>query len=210
MIIIWLLSGIAAVTLAFFIPPNSPELWPSLNVAMIPAVLYILALGFFTLRSPITLKARIIAWVSIALVGIATYVSWTGMDAQSHWQHNQLLKIQTVITRGALLSVAPPLELNTLKEYHKQGSKKKESLGQIFQRQNNGVTVGANLYKAFNTGDSTSIVIKSLSDNEVVLLGLHPFSRGRNPDFKNYNGNVGMVQELFTLTEKGIVYESEN
>jgi hypothetical protein len=210
MIIIWLLSGIAAVTLAFFIPPNSSELWPSLNMAIIPAALYILALGFFTLRSPITLKARIIAWGMIALVGGATYSTWTGMDAQSHWQLNQLRKIYTVITRGILQTFAPTYELNALEEYHKQGLKKKESLGQIFQRQNTSATVGTNIYKSENPEDSTSIVIKSLSDNEVILLGLHAYSKGRNPDFKNYNGKVGMVQERFTLTEKGIVYESEN
>jgi hypothetical protein len=210
MIIIWLLTGIAAVTLAFFIPPNSPELWPSLNMAIIPVVIYILALALFTLRSPITLKARIISWVSIALVGAATYSSWTGMDSQSHWQHNELQKIRTVIDRGIILSFAPRYELNALKDYHKQGLKKKESLGHIFQRQNNGATIGTNIYKSELPDDSTSIVLKSLSDNEVVLLGLHAFSKGRNPDFKNYSGKVGKVQERFTLTEKGIVYESEN
>jgi hypothetical protein len=210
MIIIWLLSGIAVVSLAFFIPPNSPELWPSLNMAAIPIVLYLLALGLYTLRSPITLKARIIAWVSILLVGAAMGFSWTGMEDQSHWQHNQLLKIHSVITRGILLSTVPPYELNALQEYHKQGSKKKESLGQIFQRQNNGASTGTNIYKAEIPMDSTSIVIKSLADNEVVLLGLHAYSKGRNPEFKNYNGKTGRVQERYTLTEKGIVYESEN
>ncbi len=210
MIIIWLLGGIAAVTIAFFIPPTSSELWPSINAAAIPVILYVLALGFYTLRSPITRTARIIAWISIALVGAATYTAWSTMDSLSHWQHDQLLRIHTVITRGILQTFAPRYELNALEEFHKQRVKKRESLGHIFQRQNNGATLGSNIYKAESSEDSTAIVVRSLSDNEVVLVGSHTYSRGRNPDFKNVNGKIGVVQERFTLTEKGIVYESEN
>ena len=210
MIIIWLLGGIAAVTLAFFIPPNSTELWPSLNAAAIPVVLYILALAFYTLRSPITRKARIVAWVSIVLVGGATYSHWMGMNKTTHWQHDQLLTIHSVIIRGILQAHAPRLELDALEAYHKQGSKKKESLAQVFQDKNNGATVGTNLYKPEFPEDSTSIVVRSLTDNEIVLLGLHTYSKGRKADFKNYNGRVGKVQERFTLTEKGVTYESEN
>jgi hypothetical protein len=179
-------------------------------MAAIPVILYVLALAFYTLRSPITRRARIIAWVSILLVGGATYSSWTGMNNTTHWQHDQLLRIHSVIVRGILFAKAPGYELSALEEYHKQGAKKKESLGHIFQRQNNGAGVGADIYKKDDPRDSTAIVVRSLSDNEVVLLGLHAYSKGRNPEFKNANGKTGMVQEKFTLTEKGIVYESEN
>ena len=167
MIIIWLLSGIVVVTLAFFIPPNSPELWPSLNLAVIPVILYILALGFFTLRSPITLKARIIAWVSIALVGMASFFSWSGIDTQSHWQHNQLLKIHSVIIRSILRTYAPQYELNALNDYYQQGSKKKESLGQIFQRKNNSATVGTNIYKS-----ETPEIALRLSSSRFLIMKL--------------------------------------
>ena len=210
MLIIWLLGGIAAVTLAFFIPPNSPELWPALNAAAIPVVIYILALAFYTLRSPITRKARIISWIAIVVVGGAVYSHWTGMSAQTHWQHDQLLRIQAVIVRGIIKANAPRYEANALAAYYQQHGKRKETLGQVFQRLNNGARVGMNLYKQESPADSISIVVRSLSDNEVVLLGIHPYSRGRSPDFANYNGRKGMIQERFTLTEKGVTYESEN
>jgi len=210
MIIIWLLGGIAAVTIAFFIPSNSPELWPALNAAAIPVVLYLAALAFYTLRPPITKKARIIAWVSIILVGGATISHWTGMKAQSHWQHDQLLKIHSVIIRGILNAYGPRSELDALAEYHQQGSKKKETLGHIFQRKNNNATIGSNVHKAEFAQDSISIVVQSVSDNEVVLIGSHPFGKGRNPEFKNLNGKMGLIEERFTLTEKGVTYESEN
>ena len=210
MIIVWLLAGIAAVSVAFFIPANSPELWPSLNAAAIPMVLYILALAFYTLRSPITRKARIIAWVSIFLVGGATYTMWSEMNSLSHYQHNKLLQIHSVIIRGILLARVPTIQLITLEAYHSQGSKKKETLAQVFQRLNDGAADGANIYKPESPGDSLSIVVQSLSENQVVLLGLHAYSKGRNPEFKNYSGRTGLVQEKYTLTEKGIAHESEN
>ncbi|RPI02270.1 MAG: hypothetical protein EHM64_14260 [Ignavibacteriae bacterium] len=210
MIIIWLLGGIAAVTIAFFVPSNSPELWPSLNMAMIPAALYILALSFYTLRSPITRTARIVSWVIIVLIGGAMYSSWTGMEVQSRWQHNQLLKIHSAITRGLLQSYAQPAALSALKEYYQQGKTKKESLGKVFQRLNPGAAAGSKIQAADMPQDSSSIVVKSIAENEVVLLGRHQYSNGRNPDFKNYNGKTGKVQERFTLTEKGVSYESEN
>jgi hypothetical protein len=210
MIVVWLLVGIVAVSVAFFIPPNSPELWPALNAAAIPVIVYILALAFYTLRSPITRKARIIAWVSILLVGGASYTSWTGMNKQSHWQHDKLLQIHAVIYRGVLQARVPENHLKTLEAYHSQGSRKKETLAQVFQRLNEGAAVGTNIYKPEMPNDSLSIVVQSLSENQVVLLGLHAYSKGRNPEFKNYGGRTGMIQEKYTLTEKGIVYESEN
>ncbi len=210
MIIIWLLGGIAAVTLAFFIPPNSTDLWPSLNAAAIPVILYIVALALYTLRSPISRKSRITAWVAIVLVGGATSVHWTGMETTTHWQHDQLLRIQSVIVRGILLARAPRIELDALEAYYKQPSKKHESLVRVFQNRNGGATVGTNIYKPESPEDSTSIVVESLSDDKIVLLGLHAFAGGRNPDFKNYDGRVGKIQERFTLTEKGITYDSEN
>lgn len=211
MIIVWLLVGIVAVSVAFFIPPNSPELWPALNTAAIPVIVYILALAFYTLRSPITRKARIIAWVSIILVGGATYTSWSEMNGLSHYQRNQLMKIHTVIVRGIMHAFIPTPQLDALEVYHKQGLKKKESLAQVFQRLNDGAKIGANIYKPQWAGDTTiSITVQSLSENEVVLVGLHSYGRGRKVDFKNYNGRVGMIQEKYTLTEKGITHESEN
>ncbi len=211
MIIVWLLAGIVAVSVAFFVPANSSELWPALSAAAIPVVVYVLALAFYTLRSPITRKARIIAWISVLLVGGATYTSWSEMNALSHYQHNKLLEIHAVINRGIMMYYIPKWQLAALESYYKQGPNKKESLAQVFQRLNNGAKIGANIYKPQWDGDTTiSIVVRTMSDNEVVLMGLHSYGKGRKVDFRNYNGRVGLIQEKFILTEKGLTHESEN
>jgi hypothetical protein len=210
MIMVWLLAGIAAVSIAFFIPPNSPELWPSLNAAAIPVVVYVVALAFYTLRSPITRRARTIAWIFICLVGGASYSSWTGLNETTHWQRDKLLQIHSVIVRGILAARAPSNLLRTLEVYHSQAPQKKETIAQVFQRLNERAGVGTNIYKPEFPTDSLSIIVQSLTENEVVLVGLHSYSKGRNPQFGNYGGRIGKVQEKYILTEKGIEYESEN
>jgi len=210
MIVLWLLTGIAAVSVAYFLPGNSPELWPGLNAAAIPLILYLLALFFYTLRNPITRKARIIAWAAILLVGAADAWSWVGMDEETHWQHDQLIRIREVIVRGIMQSQIPDALLKTLETYYQQGPQKKETLLQVFQRLNQHVTVGTNLHKPDFAGDSLAYIVRSLSDNQIVVLGLHTYCTGKRADFKNYNGLTGMVQVKCTLTEKGLTYESEN
>lgn len=210
MIVLWLVAGIVAVTIAFFLPGNSPELWPGLNAAAIPLIVYLLALPIYTLRTPITFKARIIVWVAVLLVGAADFWSWTGMDRQSHWQHDQLLRINQVIVRGIMQAQIPDPLLKTLETYHRQGAKKKESLAKVFQRLNDGATVGTDIHKPDFPSDNLRYVVQSLSDNQIVITGLHAFCAGRKPDFKNYSGRTGLVQEKYMLTEKGVTYESEN
>jgi hypothetical protein len=207
---VWLLVGIVAVSVTFFIPPNSPELWPALNTAAIPVIVYILALAFYTLRSPITRKARIIAWISILLVGGATYTSWSEMNELSHYQRNKLLQIHSVIVRGIMGTFIPNSQLDVLEAYYKQGSNRKESLARVFERLNDGAKIGTNISRPEYTDNSISIIVQSLSDNEIVLLGLHSYGKGRKADFKNYGGKAGLIQEKYILTEKGITHESEN
>jgi hypothetical protein len=44
----------------------------------------------------------------------------------------------------------------------------------------------------------------------IELLSQETYVKGRDPQFKNHNGQVGMIQEKIILTEKGITYVPEN
>ncbi len=210
MIVLWLLVGIASVSIAFFIPANSPDVWPGLNAAAIPLAVYLIALVFTTLRSPISVKARIIAWTIVLVVGAANVWSWVGWDSESHWQHAQLLRIREVIVRGIMQTQVPDPLLKTLEAYHAQGGKKKESLAQVFRRLNDHATVGTDLRKPDTPGDSLSYVVQTLANDTIVVIGEHAYCTGKDPAFRNRNGRTGMVQARCTLTEKGVTYESEN
>jgi hypothetical protein len=70
--------------------------------------------------------------------------------------------------------------------------------------------VGINIYKSDFEGDSLKTFIQSLEPRRVVLVSQETYVNGRDPEFKNYNGQKGMIQEKCTLTEQGLNYESEN
>jgi hypothetical protein len=211
MMLRWLVTGTVLLAAAFFLPGISTEHWVNLNVAGVTAAVYVLALLFYTLRDPISRRALIAAWVvSIAvLASIATM--WTGMDATAHWQKDQLLNIKQVISRGFITAEVPFEKLlPAFEAYHKQGPKKKETLGQVFRRLNPDATIGANIYQSRWEGDSLSVFVHALSDSVIVLVAQEAYVAGRQPAFPNYNGRTGMVQETFTLTPSGIRHESEN
>ena len=210
MMILWLLGGIVIVTVAFFLPGQNAELWSQINSAGLAGALYILALVVFTTRTPFPKKQRIVAWICTAVLGGAMMVWWTGMDSTSHWQRDRLREIRGVISRGVIQGVVPRTLIQSLEFYHKQGSKKKETLGQIFRKLNPQDLPGSNVYVATSPSDSLSVIVQTLESDRVILVAQEAYVPGRNAEFINYDGRLGRVQERFTLTEKGVSHESEN
>jgi hypothetical protein len=70
--------------------------------------------------------------------------------------------------------------------------------------------VGANIRKSEWKGDERQVIVTKLEPAVIELLSQETYVKGRDPQFKNHNGQVGMIQEKFILTEKGITYVSEN
>ena len=124
------------------------------------------------------------------------------------------MEIHTMITNGILQDeLYTPLQ-KTLAAYYGQPGKKKETLGHVFQRLYPSGKIGENIHNVHQPDpkgdDSLRVVVTTVSDNEIGLVGYHYYSRGRNKEFKNYNGRFGFVQAKAVLTEKGVRYESEN
>jgi len=210
MILLWLLLGICVVTAAFFIPGNPPEVWPNLNAAGIAALLYIIALIIYTARKPFSRKAQIIVGCCSAVFLGGLAVHWTGMDETTHWQKQTLLKIREIISRGIVQAEVPDSLMEVLDEFHHQPKAEKATLAQIFRKHFPNAEVGSNIRKLQSEGDSLFVFVSALSDTHIVLIAQETFVKGRAATFKNLNGKTGMVQERFTLTAKGMHYESEN
>lgn len=208
--LVWLVVGVTLVTLGFLFGFDEKELWLSLNTAGIVTSVYLIALLFYALRKPLPLKTRVKVGIFSALVLVAIASTWIGQQEQARWQKATLLNIRGVIGRGIMLYQIPEPLLQTLETYHQQGAKRKESLGQVFQRLNPGAAVGLNIHKRGFPTDSLEVFVQSLNDRRIVLVGQEAFVKGKNPQFKNYDGRTGMIQEAFMLTEKGIVHESQN
>jgi hypothetical protein len=209
MVVIWLLIGISVVTAAFFLPGNSVEAWPALNLAGIATLIYLLVLLLYTLRPPIPRKKIVISWILSLAVMVAIGFSWTGMERTTKWQRSQLSKIHTVIVRGIVLAEIPQL-LGIVGQYHAQASGKKASLLELFKRKYPETALGANIYKPQSESDSLKVFVSAFSDNEITLIAHFPYAKGRDANYVSYTGRKGSVQEKFILTEKGVHHESEN
>jgi len=209
-IFIYLVGGIILVSSAFFIPAHSTELWPQFYAAGIAAIIYLIALLLYAVRKPVSIKACIVAIACFLITLSALIFSSIQMDKQSHWQADKLMQIRGTIGRGVMMNKMPPPLFKTLKVFHEQGSIKKETISQIFQRLNNNASVGSNISKPIYEGDSLKLFIKELEPDRVELVSQETYVKGRNPQFDNYNGQKGMIQEKCILTARGIKYESEN
>jgi len=208
--LLWIVAGVVVVSLAFLLTPQSTELWPSINAAGIAAGLYVIALLIFVLRKPLGTKLRL--WIGIAALasmGLMAF-TWVRAQEQTHWQAETVMRIRGIIGRGVMRYDMPPALLKTLDEFYKQGPTKKETLAAIFSRLHNGATAGSNIHKPMWDSDSLKVIVKTIEPARIELVSQETFVKGRDLQFVNHNGQVGMIQETFILTEKGISHVSEN
>ena len=209
MMLLWLLGGILLVTVAYLLPGQSPELWPSLNAAGIAALAYLLALVAYIVRKPFSTRTRVTVWASVILAGASIGSWWTGMDYTSHWQKETLLKIRGVIGRGVLQASIPDTLLYTLRSYYQQPPNNRLSLGRVFKGRYPTIAEGRQFPQPDFDKDRL-LFATTISDSMIVLVGEDRIAAGRDTSFKNHDGQTGRIQTRGTLTVKGLTYESEN
>ncbi len=208
--LLWIVVGVIVVSLVFLLTPGYTELWPATNAAGIAAMLYLIAVLIYALRKPISTRHRVWIGLSAALVlGVGTF-NWVRMQDQVRWQAETIMRIRGVIGRGVMRHEMIPAMLGTLREFHHPESSKIENLAQVFSRLHRGATVGSNIHQPQWEGDSMKVIVTKLETGQIELLSQETYVNGRDPHFRNYNGQSGMVQEKIILTEKGITHVPEN
>jgi hypothetical protein len=208
--LLWIVAGVILISATFFLTPQTTELWPAINAAGIAAGIFLFALLAYVLRRPLAMKQRLLVGIiGIFVIGCTT-ITWMKKQEQAHWQADQLMKIRAVIGRGIKMAdMAPPL-LKVLDAYHRQGAKKLNTLAGEFKKSYPGAAVGTNIHKSQGEWDELTVMVESLEPNEIVLVSQETYVKGRDPEFKNYDGKIGMLQEKFILTERGLTHVSEN
>jgi hypothetical protein len=208
--LLWIVGGVIIVSLVFLVTPAATELWPSLNAGGIAGVVYLIAMLTYALRKPLEMKTRVWIGIGAIVVLLLGAFTWVRMQQQTEWQAETMIKIRGVIGRGVMRHYMSETSLKTLGEFYEQRGSKKESLADIFRKQNPGVSVGANTHRSEWEGDWWQVVVARLEPAIIELVSQETYVKGRDPQFRNYNGQVGMIQERFILTEKGITHVSEN
>jgi len=208
--LLWIVGGVIIVTLVFLLTPSSMDLWPSLNAAGIAGVVYLIAMMTYALRKPMEMRVR--AWIGIAAIFVLVLggFTWVRMQQESEFHAETLIKVRGIIGRGIMLYGLREPPVKTLDEFYRQRGSRKESLADIFRKQNSGAAVGTNIHKPEWEGDQSQVIVAKLEPAMIELLSQETYVKGRDPQFKNHNGQVGMIQEKVILTEKGITYVSEN
>ena len=210
MVLIWLLVGIVAVSLAFFLPGQSIDPWVSLRPGEIVSAVFLVALVAYTTRKPFPAKQRIFSWVLVVVLLGGSLVLSNNLRETTTWQKDKLIEILGVIHRGIFLAEMPGPLLESLDKYYKQPERGRKPIGEVFREIKPSVKVGDNIRPQDLDQDSLKIFVASITPDEVVLVGQPSWGKGRDPDFDNYDGRKGLVQERATLTVKGVTYESEN
>jgi hypothetical protein len=208
--LLWIVGGVILVSLVFLLTPSSMELWPSLNAGGIAGAVYLIAMLTYALRKPLETRLRV--WIGLATVLVLALgaFTWMRMEDQTRWQAETLVKIRGVIGRGTMIYDTREASLKTLDEFYRQRGPQEESLADVFRRQNTGAAVGINIHKPEWESDQRQVIVAKLEPALIELLSQETYVKGRDPLFKNYNGQLGMIQQKVILTEKGITYVSEN
>ena len=208
--LLWSVCGVILVSLVFLLTPSAMDLWPSVNAAGIAGALYFVAMLAYTLRNPIGKGVRI--WIGVAAIMVLALgaFTWQRVQAQTEWQAETLMKIRGVIGRGVMRRYMSEASLKTLDKFYQQRGPKKESMADIFCKENPGAAVGVNIYKPEWKDDKSQLIVTKLEPAAIELLSQETYVKGRDPQFKNHNGQLGMIQERFIVTEKGIEHVSEN
>jgi len=208
--LLWIVAGVIMVSATFFLTPQTTESWPAINAAGIAAGIFLCALIAYVIRKPIVMKQRLLVGIIGVVVIGCTAFTWMKREEHAHWQADQLMKIRAVIGRGIMtVGMAPPL-LKVLDAYHRQGPRKLNTLADEFKKLYPGAAVGANVHKPEGEWDELTVRVESLEPNRIVLVSQETYVKGRDPGFKNYDGKIGMLQEKYTLTERGVTHVSEN
>ena len=209
--LLWTVGGVIAIAVPFFICLKPLDLWPSVNAGGLTAAFYVLALIIYATRGPVKRKTRVLVLALFGVVVSSLAYSWKLQESQSNWQREMLVEIRGVLGRGISSAVLGDTLLNTLQQFYSQSPQGRHSLGQVFKLRYPDAAVGMDLYKPQWPGDTlTHAYVGALTDDRVVLIGRDRVAKGRDPSFRNFEGAVGKIQERYTLTEKGLIRESDN
>ena len=148
--------------------------------------------------------------------------SWKSLEEQSRWGRDQNRRVVADIARGSAYAEIQPELLNILKLYHRQNGHPAETIGGFFHRMYPTVTPGSGFARELRSDESGRdlppvpsriyVYVPVIDDSEIVLVAQHSQVNGLDEKFKNFNGLLtrGKVQCRWTLSAKGVKYESEN
>ncbi len=209
MAIIWFFIGSLMVIGPFLIFHVPMDPWPGVVAAGIGGTVFVVLLFFFIiLRTPFAPRIKMLSTAILAIMLIASFVSWKTMYDMTHFQRTTLGKIRTAIGEGIMESASYDAIYPPFRKYYEQSHAPKLPIGKIFLAVNN-ERIHDKVYR-FDGDQFIQSSLDNVSDSTITLIMVDTVARGRDLNYPNYNGLKGRLQFKAVLREKGARYEREN
>jgi hypothetical protein len=206
----WVILTCILVTVAFVgMYISTREVWSATNAAGVIIAVYLVILVAWATRELQPRWRRIVWRVSIAVVFAGMTIHWVTMYSMTTWQYQTLHTIRKTVFHIATFDFLQSRGLKTLQGYYTRNSSS-NSLAEVFNRLNPRLEPSTTLLDTLPAEDGMRIHAVSVSDSEIVLIGMSTLVEGEEPNFQNYDGHLGRVQNRLKITPRGLSYEIQN
>lgn len=211
--LIWMAGGVIFVSAVFFIPGPNGNIWLSVLLSGVAALIYMTAISALWLKKIESGAVRLGITGTLAVFVVLSVMTGFVSYRNSLKENQNIVSTRSSIETGYLrANINEPL-LATLRSYRESVRyQPSASLGAIFYAK-----YGSLIKKGseFDYGDirqhkTRHIYLAKNKADSVVLIGESTYLNGENPNFQNYSGKKGFYQVEGILTKKGVHYERTN
>lgn len=185
------------------------DVWVIVIVTATVSLICHVLVAFYYIQDPMPFKVRIFFILLLSYYITASVMLTNQFYYQSNFQKDSLVKVRSVIDHSVYLSSVKKTLTDVFIAYHKQIPGNIKPVGRLYEEMYIANKENAKNLEWLNY-DGTEMHVISLSAEEVILMGIHQFTKGKNPNFRNYNGRTGLIQVKGTLTSEGVKYAIEN
>ncbi|MFP8490299.1 hypothetical protein ACKGJO_14545 [Gracilimonas sp. Q87] len=217
-----LIGGIAVAALGFFIPLYFGKIWLGLFIAFIIGVIFlgrVLSLSEKEFESKVAYR---IFYGLVVLVVLFHAIAFAHDYGRKDYQKDLLLEIRKTIDSGGTQADVREKLIYVLGQYHQND---RESIVATFKDVMNeqigedGIYLSDfDLRKAAGDSSMSDIDEDNLNHfyeideeaDEIRVIVVADVSLGSDPDYKNYDGQIGRHEMMFILNKEGVSYEVLN
>lgn len=204
-------AGLLFVGTVFVALFDEADHWPAVRWSMAAAAVSSISGAVYFMRRPIPRRTAVITVTGVLVLSALTFFMTSQLERRAEWQRDQLRNTRSMIARNILLmeSTGELRLFDVIRSYH-EAPAGKASIGNIFRAFHPNAAPGADLHISRWRSDSLKLILESISDSSVTVVGVDPIARGRDAHFRSAVGRIGAVQTRFTVTPRGVHHAEEN
>lgn len=211
----FLIGAIIAGSIAYLVPLYFGNIWLGYTLLSLITISFLGSLIWF---ARLNLESKVSRRVVIGITGtllICNILLFAHDFSRKDYQKNLLLEIRKTIDTGIARSDVQRELTYVLSRYHTGNRNSivetaKDVMPEKFGQ--DGIYISDfDLEEDSLNDDNTNYFYEIDKEaDELTVIVVSDVSRGENPEFKNYDGQVGRYEMVFTVNKKGVDYEVRN